>query len=81
MMLTAAPSNVQRRWIHAALMMTMMLAAMDTTVVSTVYTLAGDLSSVRERAYIEGWRSSVWGVAASVGPTLGGAFAESAPWR
>jgi Arabinose efflux permease len=159
--------RVQRRWILAALMMTMMLAAMDTTIVSTaipqivgdlggfalfswvfsiyllaqtvtipvygkladvfgrkpvliigtviflagsmasalawnmstlivfrglqglgagsimatVYTLAGDLYSVRERAHIEGWLSSVWGVAAIVGPTLGGAFAEYASWR
>jgi MFS family permease len=166
-MLTTVPDPRQRRWILAALMMTMMLAAMDTTIVSTaipqivgdlggfalfswvfsiyllaqtvtipiygkladafgrkpvltvgtliflggsvssafawnmpslivfrglqglgagsimatVYTLAGDLYSVRERAYIEGWLSSVWGVAAIVGPTLGGAFAEYASWR
>ncbi len=163
----AALDKVQRRWILAALMMTMMLAAMDTTIVSTaipqivgdlggfalfswvfsiyllaqtvtipiygkladifgrkpilivgtviflagsvasafawsmvtliafrglqglgagsimatVNTLAGDLYSVRERARIEGWLSSVWGVAAIVGPTLGGAFAEYASWR
>ena len=162
-----ALDKVQRRWILAALMMTMMLAAMDTTIVSTaipqivgdlggfalfswvfsiyllaqtvtipiygkladifgrkpilivgtliflagsvasafawsmvtlivfrglqglgagsimatVNTLAGDLYSVRERARIEGWLSSVWGVAAIVGPTLGGAFAEYASWR
>jgi EmrB/QacA subfamily drug resistance transporter len=166
-MLTRALGTGQRRWILAALMMTMMLAAMDTTIVSTaipqivgdlggfalfswvfsiyllaqtvtipiygkladvfgrkpvlivgafiflggstasalawnmptlivfrglqglgagsimatVYTLAGDLYSVRERAHIEGWLSSVWGVAAIVGPTLGGAFAEYASWR
>ncbi|MEO8803404.1 MAG: MFS transporter, partial [Rudaea sp.] len=42
---------------------------------------AGDLYSVRERARIQGWLSSVWGVAAVVGPTLGGAFAEYASWR
>lgn len=166
-MVTAPPDPRQRRWILGALMMTMMLAAMDTTIVSTaipqivsdlggfalfswvfsiyllaqtvtipiygkladsfgrkpvltagtliflggsvssafawnmpslivfrglqglgagsimatVYTLAGDLYSVRERAAIEGWLSSVWGVAAIVGPTLGGAFAEYASWR
>lgn len=51
------------------------------SIMATVYTLAGDLYSVRERAYIEGWLSSVWGVAAIVGPTLGGAFAEYASWR
>lgn len=167
MLNSAALGKVQRRWILAALMMTMMLAAMDTTIVSTaipqivgdlggfalftwvfsiyllaqtvtipiygkladvfgrkpvlvigtfiflsgsiasafawnmvsliafrglqglgagsimatVNTLAGDLYSVRERAAIEGWFSSVWGIAAIIGPTIGGAFAEYASWR
>lgn len=166
-MMNRAPDTGQRRWILAALMVTMMLAAMDTTIVSTaipqivgdlggfalftwvfsiyllaqtvtipiygkladlfgrkpvlisgaliflagsaasaaawnmealivfrglqgigagsimatVNTLAGDLYSVRERARIQGWLSSVWGIAAIVGPTLGGAFAEYASWR
>lgn len=51
------------------------------SIMATVYTLAGDLYSVRERAAIEGWLSSVWGVAAIVGPTLGGTFVEYASWR
>ena len=50
-------------------------------IMATVNTLAGDLYSVRERARVNGWLSSVWGVAAIVGPTLGGAFAEYASWR
>ena len=48
------------------------------TIMATVNTLAGDLYSVRERARVQGWLSSVWGVAAILGPTLGGAFAEYA---
>ncbi|CAM5779216.1 MDR family MFS transporter [Castellaniella caeni] len=51
------------------------------SIMATVNTLAGDLYSTRERARIQGWLSSVWGVAAIVGPTLGGAFAEYATWR
>ncbi|MEO7066370.1 MAG: MDR family MFS transporter [Rhodanobacter sp.] len=51
------------------------------SIMATVNTLAGDLYSVRERARIQGWLSSVWGVAAVVGPTLGGAFAEYVSWR
>ncbi|HET6632825.1 MAG TPA: MDR family MFS transporter [Rhodanobacteraceae bacterium] len=51
------------------------------SVMATVNTLAGDLYSVRERARVQGWLSSVWGVAAIVGPALGGAFAEYASWR
>lgn len=50
-------------------------------IMATVATLAGDLYSVRERAAVQGWLSSVWGIAAIVGPLLGGAFAEYASWR
>lgn len=50
-------------------------------IMATVATLAGDLYSVRERAAIQGWLSSVWGVAAIAGPLLGGTFADYASWR
>lgn len=50
-------------------------------IMATVTTLAGDLYSVRERAAIQGWLSSVWGVAAIMGPLLGGAFVEYISWR
>ena len=50
-------------------------------IMATVATLAGDLYSVRERAAVQGWLSSVWGIAAIAGPLLGGAFAEYASWR
>lgn len=51
------------------------------SIMATVNTVAGDLYSVRERARVQGWLSSVWGVAAVAGPLLGGAFAEHATWR
>lgn len=51
------------------------------SIMATVATLAGDLYSVRERAVIQGWLSSVWGIAAIVGPVLGGALAEYVSWR
>ena len=51
------------------------------SVMATVNTLAGDLYSPRERGRVQGWLSSVWGVAAIAGPALGGAFAEYASWR
>ena len=51
------------------------------SIMATVNTLAGDIYTVRERGKIQGWLSSVWGVAAIVGPTLGGWFAEYASWR
>ena len=46
-----------------------------------VSTLAGDLYDLTERGRVQGWLSSVWGVSAIVGPTLGGAFAEYSTWR
>lgn len=46
-----------------------------------VTTLAGDLYTVEERARVQGWLSSVWGISAVVGPALGGLFAEYASWR
>ncbi|HNS99451.1 MAG TPA: MDR family MFS transporter [Polyangiaceae bacterium] len=48
---------------------------------ATISTLAGDLYSVRERAAVQGWLSSVWGIAAITGPLLGGALAEYVSWR
>ncbi len=50
-------------------------------IMATVMTLAGDLYSVEERGVVQGWLSSVWGIAAVTGPLLGGAFAEYAHWR
>lgn len=48
---------------------------------ATISTLAGDLYSLRERAKIQGFLSSVWGIAAIAGPLLGGTFTEYLSWR
>lgn len=48
---------------------------------ATINTLAGDLYTIRERARIQGFLSSVWGIAAIAGPMLGGTFTEYASWR
>lgn len=50
-------------------------------IMATVNTLAGDLFSIQERARIQGWLSSVWGLSAIAGPSLGGFFAEYLSWR
>ena len=44
-------------------------------------TVVGDLYSVAERARVQGYVASVWGVSSVVGPTLGGAFSEYLSWR
>ena len=50
-------------------------------IMATVNTIAGDIYTIEERAKIQGWLSSVWGIAAILGPTLGGALADYASWR
>lgn len=51
------------------------------SIMATVNTIAGDIYSVEERAKIQGWLSSIWGISAIVGPALGGALAEYVNWR
>jgi EmrB/QacA subfamily drug resistance transporter len=47
---------------------------MVTTIVADVYTL-------EERGRIQGYLSSVWGIASVVGPAIGGVLAQYASWR
>ncbi len=51
------------------------------SIMASVNTIAGDIYSVEERAKIQGWLSSIWGISAIVGPALGGALAEYVSWR
>ncbi len=51
------------------------------SIMATVNTVAGDIYTIKERAKIQGWLSSVWGMAAILGPAIGGALAEYATWR
>lgn len=44
-------------------------------------TIIGDLYSIAERAKVQGYTAGVWAVAAVVGPTLGGVFAQLDAWR
>ena len=44
-------------------------------------TIVGDIYSVEERAKVQGYLASVWAIAAVVGPTLGGVFADYVSWR
>lgn len=44
-------------------------------------TLVGDLFSIEERAKMQGYLSSVWGLSAIIGPAIGGFFVQYASWR
>jgi EmrB/QacA subfamily drug resistance transporter len=50
-------------------------------IMPTTITMIGDLYSVRERARVQGYVASVWGISSVVGPTLGGVFSEYTSWR
>jgi EmrB/QacA subfamily drug resistance transporter len=43
-------------------------------------TMLGDLYTVEERARVQGYVASVWGISAVVGPTVGGLFSEYLSW-
>ena len=51
------------------------------SIMATVNTLAGDLYDLEERGRVQGWLSSVWGVSAVFGPTVGGSLAQYVSWR
>jgi len=44
-------------------------------------TMVGDIYTLEERARVQGYMASVWAIAAVVGPTLGGVFAQFDLWR
>jgi EmrB/QacA subfamily drug resistance transporter len=44
-------------------------------------TIVGDLYTLEERAKVQGYIASVWGISSVVGPTLGGVFSEYVSWR
>jgi EmrB/QacA subfamily drug resistance transporter len=44
-------------------------------------TIVGDIYTIEERARVQGYIASVWAIAAVVGPTLGGIFAQLGIWR
>ena len=44
-------------------------------------TIVGDIYTLEERARVQGYIASVWAVAAVLGPTLGGIFAQLDAWR
>jgi EmrB/QacA subfamily drug resistance transporter len=50
-------------------------------IMPSTITIVGDVYTIEERAKVQGYIASVWGVASVVGPTLGGVFSEYVSWR
>lgn len=51
------------------------------SIMATVNTIAGDIYTLEERAKVQGYLSSIWGISAIAGPALGGTLAEYAHWQ
>lgn len=43
-------------------------------------TIIGDIYSIEERAKIQGFLASIWGISAVIGPTIGGFFVQYVSW-
>ncbi|MBS4214705.1 MDR family MFS transporter [Neobacillus rhizophilus] len=50
-------------------------------IMSTAFTIVGDLFSPRERGKWQGFMSSVFGISSMCGPTIGGWIADNADWH
>lgn len=44
-------------------------------------TIIGDIYTLRERAKVQGYVASVWGISSVIGPAFGGAFSQLLSWR
>lgn len=48
---------------------------------TVTYTIVGDVFNLSERAKVQGWLSTVWGIASLVGPFLGGFLIDYLSWN
>lgn len=51
------------------------------SIMATANTIAGDIYTVEERARVQGWLSSIWGISAILGPVLGGGLSKYFSWE
>lgn len=50
-------------------------------ILTLTYTIIGDLFSVSEKAKMQGWLSTIWGIASVAGPFVGGAILFRLSWH
>lgn len=48
---------------------------------TVTFTIVGDVFELEERAKVQGWMSSTWGVASLVGPFVGGFLIDNLSWH
>ncbi|WP_054873897.1 MDR family MFS transporter [Oxobacter pfennigii] len=50
-------------------------------ILTITYTIVGDIFTLSERAKVQGWISSVWGISSLIGPFLGGFLIDTLSWH
>jgi EmrB/QacA subfamily drug resistance transporter len=69
-------------WSMVALIMFRLIQGLGAGAIQPVaMTIVGDMYSLAERARVQGYIASVWGISSVVGPTLGGVFSDYLSWR
>ncbi len=51
------------------------------SIMPTTFTIIGDIYPYEERAKVQGWFSSVWGLSGLIGPLVGGFLVDYVSWR
>ena len=51
------------------------------SIFTITYTIVGDIFTLEERAKVQGWLSTVWGIASLMGPFLGGFLIDNLSWH
>jgi EmrB/QacA subfamily drug resistance transporter len=51
------------------------------SIFTITYTIVGDVFSISERAKVQGWLSTVWGIASLIGPFFGGFLIDTLSWH
>lgn len=51
------------------------------SIFTITYTIVGDVFSISERAKVQGWLSTVWGISSLIGPFLGGFLIDTLSWH
>ncbi|WML37550.1 MDR family MFS transporter [Clostridium sp. OS1-26] len=51
------------------------------SIFTVTYTIVGDVFSLSERAKVQGWLSTVWGIASLIGPFFGGFLIDYLSWH
>src|SRR2546426_650443 len=74
--------EARKRWVLFGIMLSIFLAAMESTVVATAMpTIVAELFGLERRAKMQGYISGLWGFASLIGPWVGGLLTDHVSLR